>query len=154
MPSAQVDRDGSRWEGDRLSVYADSQGLPTQGRGRHTGVHFGDPDITQETLELWFIQDWQTAYEGARTLFPGIDTLDVVRREALCWLAFNMGVETLSEFGPFIAHVNAKNWDEAAYHLLTNTAGHLTPYLLQTGARAVETALRIATGDILSEFAV
>jgi GH24 family phage-related lysozyme (muramidase) len=154
MPTAQAIADGKRWEGDSLVVYPDSRGLPTQGRGRHTGVHFGDAPITRETLELWFAQDWATHYAGARSLFPGIATLGVVRQEALTWLVFNMGEATLALFVPFIEHVNAGEWDEAAYHLQTNLSGHITPYETQVGARAVETALRIATGNVLREFAV
>ena len=153
-PSPQAIADGSRWEGDRLSVYSDSLGYPTQGRGRHTGVHFGDPDITPETLELWFAQDWQRAHDGALRLFPSLDQYDTTRREALIWLVFNMGLTTLSGFGPFIGHINACEWDEASFHVLTNMAGHITPYVQQVGARAEETALRICSGNVLKEFRV
>lgn len=152
VPSQQLRADLSRWEGESLTVYPDSRGLATQGIGRHHGVSFGDPPITPEIEAQWLTEDIQGGYQAALALIPGLDALDVVRKEALIALAFNLGQETLSEFGPFLGHVNASRWSEAAFHLLTNTRGRLTPYLLQTGARAVETALRIATGEVLKEF--
>lgn len=154
VPSQQYIADKRRWEGSSLSVYPDSKGLPTQGIGRHHGIKFGDPDIDVETEERWLQEDSQESYDNARDIFYYFDSLGVVRQEALMDLAFNMGADTLKQFKPFIGFVAAKDWDSAAYHLLTNTKGHLTPYLLQTGKRAVEIALRIATGEILMEFKV
>jgi GH24 family phage-related lysozyme (muramidase) len=154
VPSQQCIADKRRWEGSSLSVYADSRGLPTQGIGRHHGVSFGDPDIDKATEERWLQEDIQGAYAAAGRLFFGLASLDDVRVDALVDLAFNMGENKLSVFQPFIKAVNTKQWSEAAFHILTNTSGHLTPYLLQTGTRAVEVALRIATGEILQEFKV
>lgn len=151
-PSQQNVADALRWEGERLSVYVDSQGYFTQGIGRHTGVQRGDPDIDRATSRAWFAEDWDRAYQEARGLFDAFEQIDEVRRDAITWLAFNMGPGTLAEFKPFIGYVNAANWDEAAFHLLTNTHGRLTPYLVQVGARGAETALRIATGEVLEEF--
>ncbi len=151
-PSAQALADARRWEGYSLTVYPDSKGLPTQGYGRHHGIKFGDQPITDDQASQWFAEDWQNAYISACRLFPDLHNCGGVRIEALTWLAFNMGLGTLSQFVPFIQHVNAKEWGAAQYHLLTNTHGHLTPYLLQVGARGVETGLRIATGEILEEF--
>jgi GH24 family phage-related lysozyme (muramidase) len=152
-PTAQNIADGLRWEGERLQVYTDSLGYYTQGIGRHVGVTRGDPDITREISRNWFAQDWDRARQQAREMFEGFDLLlEDVRADALTWLVFNMGAAMLAEFVPFIRYVNARKWREAAFHLLTNTSGHLTPYTLQTGARAVETALRIATGEVLEEF--
>jgi GH24 family phage-related lysozyme (muramidase) len=151
-PSAQVVADGLRWEGERLTVYVDSLGYFTQGIGRHVGVHRGDPDIDRATSRAWFAQDWDRAYQEARGLFDEFDQIDDVRRDAIVWLIFNMGPGGLAEFVPLIGYVNARNWDEAAFHLLTNMHGRLTPYLVQVGARGAETALRIATGEVLDEF--
>lgn len=153
-PSAQAIADGIRWEGQSLTVYPDSRRLPTQGIGRHHGVHVGDPPITTDTQALWFAQDWQAAEDDALMLFPDLLVLDAVRYEALVWLVFNMGEQTLSEFVPFIAHVHAREWSEAAFHLVTNMHMHFTPYVTEVGARAAETALRIATGTLLKESAV
>lgn len=152
-PSPQNLMDAARWEGLSLTVYADSLGFWTQGYGRHTGITKDSPPIDKATSRNWFAQDWDRARQQAREMFEGFDLLpEDVRADALTWLVFNMGAATLAEFVPFIRHVNARKWREAAFHLLTNTSGHLTPYTLQTGARAVETALRIATGEVLEEF--
>lgn len=152
QPSLQALADGRRWEGYSLAVYPDSKGLPTQGIGRHHGINFGAPQITDETAARWFAEDWQDGYISACRLFPDLHNCDVVRLESLIWLVFNMGILTLSQFSPFITHVNAKRWASAQYHLLTNLHGHLTPYLLQVGARGVETGIRIGSGEILPEF--
>jgi len=156
VPSQQMGADMRRWEGSSLKVYGDSRNppLPTQGVGRHHGVNWGDPDITPDTEALWLAEDLQTGYSDALTLFPNLDGFDLVRKEALISVAFNMGLEKLSQFVPFIEHVNAEEWDEAAYHLMVNMKHHLTPYLLEVGARAEETALRICSGNILGEFAL
>lgn len=152
LPTMQLLADGKRWEGERLKVYKDSLGYATQGIGRHHGVNFGDPDIDVLTEARWFGEDINIAYSGARKLFPELDAYDGVRRDAIIWLVFNMGDNTLAQFVPFAKYVKARQWSEAAYHLLTNTSAHLTPYLIQTGVRAIETALRIATGEVLEEF--
>jgi GH24 family phage-related lysozyme (muramidase) len=146
--------DTERWEGKSYKVYADSKGLPTQGIGHHTGVHFGDADVSDQQITEWLIGDIQTAYFDAFALFKNLDTIDVVRREVLVGLAFNMGGGTLSQFAPFIRAVNAAAWDEAAYHLETNLSNHLTPYLIDTGVRGAECAIRIDSGEILPEYLV
>ncbi len=152
--SRQFDADIRRWEGESLVAYKDSRGFWTQGIGRHVGIDADSPPIDETDAANWLREDAITAWRGARELFPGLDTFDVVRREALVALVFNMGEETLSQFVPFLEHVNLCEWDEAAYHLLVNMKGHITPYTLQVGARAEETALRIATGNVLKEFLV
>lgn len=150
----QITSDMKRWEGLSLSVYLDSRGFATQGFGRHTGISVGDPDVSIEMAVAWLQEDMQTAYKGALTLFPDLDQLANVRRDTIVSLVFNMGVGKLSVFVPFITAVNKGDYNSAAYHLLVNLSGHLTPYLTQTGKRAVEIALRIATGEIPQEFKV
>ncbi len=137
-----------------MSVYADSKGLATQGVGRHHGVKFGDPDITPAIEAMWLADDLQQAYQDALALFHDLMVMDVIRREALVDLAFNLGANGLGLFAPFIDAVNAKDWAGAHLHLLTNTHLHLTPYVVQTGVRAVDVAGRIASGSIPKEFKV
>lgn len=153
-PSAQMTADTERWEGKSYKVYADSRGYPTNGIGNHNGVHFGDPDIDEATVQSDLARNLQNAYTGAQSLFPALDKMDIVRREVLIGLVFNMGRDTLSLFGPFIRAANQFDWNTAAFHLETNLSHHLTPYLLETGARAVECALRLDDGEVLEEFRV
>lgn len=148
----QLLSDTKRREGFSLSVYPDSKGLPTQGFGQHTGVSFGDPDISEATAEKWLAASLQNAYEDALELFPGLDAMDDVRRGACLDLSYNMGQGTLSQFTPFIVAVNVGDWPTAALHLLVNTKGHVNPYTLQVGARAVDNAVRIASGIVPQEF--
>lgn len=154
VPSAQMMADMPRYEGMSLSVYDDGRGNATQGIGRHDGVRFGDPDITELQMWSWLDDDLQKHYAGALELFPGLAALDVVRREALIQLHFNLGHGGLALFVPFVAHVNACEWDEAAFHVMVNLHRHITPYLVEVGARAVETALRLCSGNVLAEHAV
>ena len=153
-PNTQMVADMKRREGYSLKVYADSKGLPTIGYGRHHGVNFCDPDITAATADAWLDDDLQQAFQDARTLFPLLDTFDVVRRDALLDVLFNMGINTVEQFQPFITAVNNQDWSGAHLHLLTNTHLHLTPYVVQVGVRAVDNAGRIASGRIPKEFIV
>jgi hypothetical protein len=98
--------------------------------------------------------DLQQAYQDARSLVHELDLLDVVRRESIIDCSFNMGINTLEQFAPFINFVNARNWPSAYLHLLTNMKLHLTPYLTQTGIRAVDNAGRIRDGLVPVEFRV
>jgi GH24 family phage-related lysozyme (muramidase) len=153
-PSPQMQADIRRREGFSLKVYADSKGLATQGYGRHHGVKFGDPDITPAIANLWLSDDLQQGYMDALQVFPNLNTMDAVRRDVCVDLAFNMGLNTLELFVPFIDAVNAGDWPTAHLHLLTNMSRHLTPYLTQVGVRAVDNAGRIATGIVPKEFRV
>lgn len=152
-PGPQLIFDTKRREGFSAAVYADSKGLPTQGYGQHDGVCFGDPDVDEATAEHWLINRLVVATNDARNLLGSqtFDALDQVRRDSFTDLAYNMGFRTLSLFVPMIAAMRAGQWHSAADHLLVNSHQHLTPYLLDVGARAVENALRIATGRILPE---
>ena len=154
IPSPQMQADMRRREGYSLSVYPDSKGLATQGIGRHHGVNFGDPDITDDTAVQWLQDDLQQAYADAKQLFHFLDLLDMVRIESFVDLAFNMGGQKLAQFSPFITAVNLRDWPSAHLHLLTNSSQHLTPYLTQVGIRAVDVAGRIATGQVPKEFQV
>lgn len=153
VPTAQLVADLTRRESLRLSVYLDTKGLATQGIGRHHGVKQGDADITVEIAHAWLAEDLASSDNFARALIGApYDDMDQVRREALLDLVFNMGVNTLSQFGPFLKHMRARDYASAAYHLGTNTGGHLTPYLLQVGARAIDNIVRIASGIVPPEF--
>lgn len=147
-----MDFDMRRREGFSLKVYADSKGLATQGIGRHHGVKFGDSDITEATAVQWLADDLQQAYQDARSLVHDLDSLDVVRRESIIDCSFNMGINSFEMFVPFLNAVNRHDWPSAHLHLLTNLKRHLTPYLTDTGVRAVDNAGRIATGFIPAEF--
>jgi GH24 family phage-related lysozyme (muramidase) len=153
-PSAQLHADMRRWEGESLIAYRDSLGFWTQGVGRHHGITASSPSITSDIESQWLVEDIQTGYYDGLDLVPNMDSFDLVRKEALIALAFNMGKDTLSQFVPFLRYLQQRNWDEAAFHLLTNLSHRLTPYLIQTKARAVETALRICSGEVLEEFLV
>ena len=152
--SPQMVADIKRREGFSLAVYRDSNGFPTQGYGQHSGVAFGDPDITRDTALVWLNKSLGIAYVGAVDTFPNLDNLDIVRKEALIDLVYNMGADKLNIFTPFIDAVNQEDWSEAAFHLIVNTHNHINPYTLQVQSRAVDNAIRIATGTIPREFRV
>lgn len=153
VPTAQLVADLTRREGLRLSVYLDTKGLPTQGIGRHHGVHEGDPDITIETAHAWLAEDLAAADNFARALIGApYEDMDQVRRECCIDLAFNMGVATFGQFKPFLGFMRTRDYASAALHLGVNLSGHLTPYTIQTGARAIDNIARIAGGIVPEEF--
>ncbi len=154
IPSPQMVADINRREGFSLSVYKDSNGFPTQGYGQHSGVNFGDPDITTQTANKWLYSSLGLAYRGAITIVPDLDNFDLVRLEALIDLVYNMGEQKLAMFTPFVTSVNDKDWTEAAFHLLINSHNHINPYTLQVQSRAVDNAIRIATGEVPKEFRI
>lgn len=155
VPTAQLVADLTRREGLKLSVYLDSRGLATQGIGRHHGIKEGDPGITIETAHAWLAEDLASADNFARALVGApYDAMDQVRREACVDLVFNMGVATLGAFQPFLRYMRERDYASAAYHLGRNTAGKLTPYVGQVGARAIDNIVRIASGIVPPEHRV
>jgi lysozyme len=68
--------------------------------------------------------------------------LDDVRQNVESNMSFNMGKTRLSKFHKFLAAVNAKRWEDAAYEMtMSNWYG-------QVGARAVRLKLEMLHGKV------
>lgn len=151
-PSPQLLADMERREGFRADPYQDSEGNWTRGIGEHDGIDEFSAPVTHAQAIGNLVSRLIVADQDARSLFgTPYDTFDDVRRDALLDLDFNMGRANLSAFAPFIEFMRTQDYNSAAYHLLVSTKGTLQSYTKQVGKRAIEIALRIATGTILPE---
>lgn len=132
-----------RHEGVRRFPYPDSRGLLTIGVGRNIQEKGVSPDEMEVLLE----HDIDEAIQTLDDFLPWWETLDDVRREALCDLAFNMGTRLLS-FKRMLANLRARHFDRAADELLTSGTGiGKSLYYTQTGARAEAVAHAIRLGE-------
>lgn len=133
--------------------YVDSQGYWTRGIGEHDGVTENSSPVTLEQALANLSNRLEVARSDARAVVGDVvfDRLDAVRQDAVTDLAYNMGKTTLATFTPFLGYLRQEDYASAAYHLLVNMSGKLQKYTTQVGKRAVEIALRIATGTIIAE---
>lgn len=156
MASEQLLADIERHEGFVAQPYVDSEGYWTRGFGEHDGVNEHSAPVTREEALANLAVRLDKARADARAVAQDVvfDRLDSVRADALTELAYNLGKSGLASFTPFLGYVRQGDYSSAAYHLLVNTSGQLQKYTTQVKARAVEIALRIATGTVLPEFIV
>ena len=134
----QVKRD----EGLRLKAYWDPIGkVWTVGYG-HTG-----PDVTEGTVwtlaqaEAALAEDLNTAADEVDRAFPWAESMGVVRWSVLVNMAFNMGIERLSEFHMMLAAAQAGDFEEAAAQMLNSL------WASQVGDRATQLAQQMRTGE-------
>ena len=134
-------------EGLRLAVYDDANGQPivagytvvgnpTIGYGRLlTSAH----GITQAESESLLLHDVAAA-QGDVERLPVFAHLNTARRAALLDMDFNMGLDTLEQFGHFLGLLAAGSYKAAAEDLQT------TLWAAQVGSRALRIEQIIATG--------
>ncbi len=134
-------------EGLRLYVYDDANGQPivagytvignpTIGYGRLlTSAH----GITQAEAEMLLAHD-VVAAEGDVEKLPVYAHLNTARRAALLDMDFNMGFDTLQQFGHFLGLLAARKYQAAADDLATTLLAR------QVGDRAKRIEQIIATG--------
>jgi lysozyme len=101
-------------EGERLTVYRDSRGLPTVGVGHlvqpEDGLQVGDT-ITQAQSDAFLVSDIAAATDciANRVTVP----LTQHQYDALCSLIYNIGVGAFLH-STVLADLNASNYDGAA----------------------------------------
>lgn len=134
-------------EGLRLYVYDDANGQPivagytvignpTIGYGRLlTSAH----GITQAEAQTLLVHD-VVAADGDVEKLPVFAHLNTARRAALLDMDFNMGFNTLEEFGNFLGLLAAGKYDAAADDLMQ------TMWARQVGSRATRIEAIIRTG--------
>ena len=125
-----------RDEGRHLIVYRCPRGKLTIGVGRNLedrgithaeALYLLDNDIADFTRELVAVIPWAAP-------------LDDARFGALLNMAFNLGVEGLTDFKKMLLAIRYERWDEAAKELLDSV------YARQVGDRARRLARQIETG--------
>lgn len=128
-----------RDEGEVLHAYQDSLGFWTIGSGILIDPRKGGGITHEENLYLLGNRA-EKARAYVRTQFPWTLSLDEVRRAALENMAFNMGAH-LGEFRKFLAHLEAREYEDAAKEMVNSV------WAIQTGPRAHRLAEQIRTGE-------
>ena len=122
-------------EGEVLSVYADSLGKLTCGKGHLLLESDGIPmvvgtPISQEQCDALFQNDLNHAITHCEILFPALMTYPEVAQDSLVNMIFNLGQAGLAKFVHFCAAVRNEDWEEAVAQL------EGTPWQKQVGQRA------------------
>ena len=138
MTSAYLIPDLKRDEGLRLSAYQDTLGIWTVGYG-HAHVHPGTV-WTQTQAEAQLQLDVNTTETSLNIHLPWWRSLDDLRQDVICEMAFNMGVSALCQFHNTLAAVQNSNW-QAAHDGMLNSL-----WATQVGARAQRLANQMLTG--------
>lgn len=116
-----------REEGLRLKVYVDTVGRQTIGVGRN----LTDVGISQDEAMMLLDHDIEKVISGLSSRgSPWFSGLDQVRQQALCSMAFNLGIAGLFGFTKMIRHLSKGEFPEAARE------GRDSLWARQVGARA------------------
>jgi len=135
--------DLKRDEGLRLKAYPDplTRADPwTCGYG-HTGADVCEDTVwTQEQCEAALIADVEEVQRQLDAKLPWWRTLDPVRQDAVCNMAFNLGVAKLLTFSNTLAALKARDYRRAAASVMASR------WAVQVGARSTRIAQMIVTG--------
>ena len=127
-----------RDEGWKRQMYEDSEGHLTIGCGHKLR---GGYDLSDAAIECILLDDVEFTDQTLRKLAPWVETLDIVRREALLNMGFNVGVAKMLRKNPLmIGAVRHMDWEEARRQLLGGT------YEAQVGDRARRLGRQLLTG--------
>lgn len=126
-------------EGKVRYVYLDSLGIQSLGVGFNVDKDHGGGLDDEEMLWI-LVHRLQKAEDLLVHSFPGYNTLDPVRADALLNMAYNMGVPRLMGFIKFLGYIKQHDWVNASKEMLDSKwAG-------QVGLRANRLSKQIETG--------
>ena len=143
MVTANLIPDLKRDEGLRLSAYPDplSHGEPyTVGYGHTGGVHPGTV-WTQAQADAQLSADVAHTEASLDIHLPWWRTLDGVRQDVICEMAFNMGVASLCQFHNTLGAIQRQDWPAAKAGMLASL------WATQVGNRAKRLAEQMLTGE-------
>jgi len=107
-----------RDEGVRYRPYVDSRGFETVGVGHKilpSEKNRFSQFVALSDGQVNFILNEDIAAKRAQLgALPWYAALDPIRQDAICNMAFNMGVEGVLGFHHMIAALEAQNWQEAS----------------------------------------
>ena len=123
-------------EGARAKPYTDTVGKTTIGVGRN----LTDVGLSEDEIELLFVNDVARADAIARSVLHGFDGLTEPRKAIVVNMAFNMGRGALSQFRKTLAAIEEGRYEDAAREMLDSKwAG-------QVGNRALRLAENMRRG--------
>ena len=128
-----------RHEGLVLHAYTDHLGFWTIGYGRLIDERRGG-GLSEEEAELLLRNDVQRVTDEVERRLPWVRGLSEPRRQALCNMAFQMGVAGLLGFRKMLAAMRSGRFDRAAREALDSR------WAKQTPTRAEEVAGMIRDG--------
>lgn len=101
-------------EGMRHKPYRDIVGKITIGVGRN----LTDVGISDEEAAEMLRNDINRAVRDTEEHFPWVAKLDLVRRNVIYNMVFNMGVKGVASFRYMIEAIEKEDWEIAAYEML------------------------------------
>lgn len=126
-----------RDEGIRLKPYKDTVGKLTIGTGRN----LDDVGITDAEARFLLLNDISKVRLGLLTKLPWTSMLDDARRGVLENMAFNMGVDGLTQFKNTLSLIQKGDYDKASVEMLESK------WASQVGDRAKRLSNQLRTGD-------
>lgn len=103
-------------EGKRRSLYFCTADKPTIGVGRN--VSEGGIPLSDDEIDLMLTNDIKRVEQELTNSFGWYEGLDLVRKDALCDLCFNIGLPSLRKFKMALGSMESKDYKEAALHFL------------------------------------
>ena len=122
-----------RDEGLRLTIYEDTEGIPTLGFGHNLRT-----PISTDIAEAMLVEDLRIRANALEQVFPWLVELSEPRQGVLYMMAFNLGVGGLLGFRRMLAALKEHDYQRAAVEMLDST------WAKQVGARAVRLAQQMA----------
>lgn len=140
-----------RDEGCRLTAYKDTKGLWTIGVGHllDQSKNWAGYTITQQEADQLLMADIAKHAPEITQLGQWVYKLDVVRKEALINLIFNMGVKRLLGFKNMLSHLSlAADGKDVPVNLALAAIELLdSQYQKDVGPRAFRIAKQLVTGE-------
>lgn len=127
----------TRTEGRRNRPYVDTVGKSTIGIGHN----LTDKGISDHIVDILFSEDINQAEVEVQSIAI-YKNLDPIRQTVLLDMVFNMGINKVLEFTRTLGYLSRGDFNGAADEMLLST------WAKQVGARAIELAQIIRTGNI------
>lgn len=136
IPVGPIVEQLKRHEGLRLTIYIDTEGVPTIGYGRNL-----ESGITEGEAEALLRRDVLVAIADATEVIPRFRALDRVRQQALVNMLFNLGRSRFKTFVKMLAAISYGDWSVASVEALDSR------WATQVGDRAREIAHALKYGE-------
>lgn len=127
-------------EGFRSFPYQDENGVWTNGFGNTQGVTKDTPAVTRAQALVQLQANFANSNARLALALPWITTLDPVRQDVLCEMAYNLGVAGVCAFKHTLGDVETGRYGLAAAQMLMSEWAH------QVGDRAMHLSIMMEKG--------